>query len=167
LDEVVGSTAGLLDRARQLGLPIYFTTIAFDDAELDTLMWLQKMPVLRALRSGTPWVEVDPRLAPRRGEPVVRKKAASAFFGTDLARVLRAAGVDALLICGATTSGCVRASAIDACAWGFPSRVVRECVGDRAPEPHEANLLDIDAKYADVISLETAFSDFDRTVISR
>jgi nicotinamidase-related amidase len=89
---------------------------------------------------------------------VITKRAASAFHGTDLARRLAAAGADSLVLCGATTSGCIRATAIDACALGLPTFVPRECVGDRAAGPHEANLLDIDAKYADVVDLADALA---------
>jgi nicotinamidase-related amidase len=97
---------------------------------------------------------VDERLAPGIDEHLIVKKYASAFFGTPLASTLTAAGVDTLIITGCTTSGCVRASAVDACQHGFHAIVVKECVGDRAPEPHLANLFDIDAKYGDVVTLE-------------
>jgi len=103
-------------------------------------------------------VEVDSRLQPLPNEIVWSKKAASAFFGTALAATLTACGVDTVIIAGCTTSGCVRASAVDACSYGFRTIVVREAVGDRLPEPHEANLLDIDSKYVDVVSLEEALS---------
>lgn len=155
LDAVVAETRRLLDAARAAGLPVVFTSIAFTDTELDETLWLTKMPALRCLRAGSDAVAVDPRLAPRPTEPLVTKKAASGFHGTDLA-VRLAAGVDSVLLCGATTSGCIRATAVDACALGLPTFVPRGCVGDRAPGPHEANLLDIDAKYADVITLDRA-----------
>ena len=140
------------------GLPVLFTSIAFTPAELDSTLWLVKMPALRCLRIGSDLVAVDDRLAPRPDEPVVVKKAASGFNGTDLAARIAAAGADSVLLCGATTSGCVRATAIDACALGLATFVPRECVGDRAAGPHEANLLDIDAKYADVIGLDEALA---------
>jgi maleamate amidohydrolase len=101
---------------------------------------------------------VDERLAPLPNEHVLIKKYASAFFGTSLAATLTAAGVDTLLITGCTTSGCVRASAVDSCQNGFRTIVVRECVGDRAEPPHEANLFDIDVKYGDVVTLEEAIA---------
>jgi nicotinamidase-related amidase len=87
---------------------------------------------------------------------VLVKKGASAFFGTDLAQRLRALAVDTVVICGATTSGCVRASVVDAVQHGFPTLVVREAVGDRARAPHDANLFDIEQKYGDVISVDDA-----------
>jgi nicotinamidase-related amidase len=87
---------------------------------------------------------------------VILKKGASGFFGTNLAAVLVSLGVDSVILCGATTSGCVRATAIDLLQYGWPTIVPRECVGDRAQAPHEANLFDIQAKYADVVSLQEA-----------
>lgn len=154
LDEVVERTARLLERARAAELPVLFTTIAYQERELDELVWLRKMPALRVLTEGSHWSEVDGRLGVRATEPVLAKKAASAFHGTGLAGWLADAAVDGVVVCGATTSGCVRATAIDACAENFPAVVVRECVGDRAAGPHEANLFDIDAKYADVRSAD-------------
>lgn len=158
LDGVVAATRRLLDAARAATLPVLFTSIAFTPAEMDTTLWLAKIPAMRCLAVGSPLVEVDPRLAPRTAEPVVVKKAASGFHGTDLADRIAAAGADSILLCGATTSGCVRATAVDACALGLPTFVPRECVGDRAAGPHEANLLDIDAKYGDVIGLDRALA---------
>jgi maleamate amidohydrolase len=156
LDAVVDATRQVLDVARVADVPVVFTSIAFTPAELDTTLWLVKMPAMRALLAGSEWVEVDDRLARRPDEAVITKRAASAFHGTDLAGRLAAAGADSLLLCGATTSGCIRATAIDACALGLPTFVPRECVGDRAAGPHEANLFDIDAKYADVVNLVDA-----------
>jgi len=164
LDAVVGHTAALLDRARDAGLPVFFTTISYEPDDLDGLVWLRKMPALRALTAGSRWVEVDERIAPRGAEPLIAKKAASAFHGTDLAHQLAAAGVDSLIVCGATTSGCVRATVIDACAENYAVLVPRECVGDRAAGPHEANLFDIDAKYADVLGLDEVLEHLARVV---
>jgi nicotinamidase-related amidase len=152
LDEVVARTGTLLERAKAAGVPIFLTTIAYTPDDLDGLVWLRKMPALRALTQGSRWVEVDGRLPVR--EPVIVKKAASAFAGTDLAARLAAERVDTLVVCGATTSGCVRATAVDACALDLAVFVPRECVGDRETGPHEANLLDIDAKYGDVVGME-------------
>ena len=93
---------------------------------------------------------------------MILKKGASAFFGTNLASILVSQGVDTIVLCGATTSGCVRATAIDLLQYGYPTLVPRECVGDRAPEPHEANLVDIQAKYADVVPLTEALEYLER-----
>src|SRR6266545_4178928 len=97
-------------------------------------------------------------LTPQEEETIVLKKGASAFFGTNLASILISQQVDSVILCGATTSGCIRATAIDLLQYGFPTLVPRECVGDRAQAPHEANLFDIQAKYADVVSLEDALA---------
>ncbi|MEV4950862.1 isochorismatase family protein [Paenarthrobacter nitroguajacolicus] len=154
LDDVVAGTARLLAYARRQGLPIYFTTIVFDQEQLTSSVWLVKMPVMNVLSAGSGWERIDPRVAPLEGEVVVTKQAASGFAGTDLADRLKADGVNTVILCGATTSGCVRATAVDACAHSLPTFVVRECVGDREHRPHESALLDLDAKYADVVSLE-------------
>ena len=103
-------------------------------------------------------MEIDGRLERRPEETVIVKKGASAFFGTNLASVLISQGIDSVILCGATTSGCIRATAIDLLQYGFPTLVPRECVGDRAQAPHEANLFDIQAKYADVVPLEEAIA---------
>ena len=135
-----------------------FTTLEFVERYPDAGVFIKKIPSLAVLRKGSLMVEVDSRLQPLPNEIVWSKKAASAFFGTALAATLTACGVDTVIIAGCTTSGCVRASAVDACSYGFRTIVVREAVGDRLPEPHEANLLDIDSKYGDVVSLEEALS---------
>jgi maleamate amidohydrolase len=153
LTDQVLATARLLDAARERGVFVAFTTISYD-SDAEGLPWVNKAPGMLALRSGSALVDVDPRLARRPTEPVVVKKGPSAFFGTNLASMLTAHGVDTVILCGATTSGCVRASVVDAVQSGFPTLVPRECVGDRAQGPHEANLFDIDQKYGDVISLE-------------
>jgi maleamate amidohydrolase len=154
----VGATKGLLDAARAKGLPVVFTSIGFEPSLKDGALWLQKAPALGDLQLGGRWVEIDPRLERRNDEPVLVKKGASAFFGTNLAAILVSQGVDTVVLCGATTSGCVRATAIDLLQNGFPTLVPRECVGDRAEAPHEANLFDMQAKYADVVSAEEALA---------
>ena len=158
LTDEVEATRRLLDAARAKGLPVIFTTIGFEPSLKDGALWLQKVPTLGDLQIGGRWVEIDPRLDPREDETIVVKKGASAFFGTNLAAILVSQGIDSVILCGATTSGCVRATAVDLLQYGFPTLVPRECVGDRAQAPHEANLFDIQAKYADVVSLEDALS---------
>jgi nicotinamidase-related amidase len=154
----VEATRRLLDAAREKEIPVIFTTIGFEPTLKDGGLWLQKVPSLGDLQLGGHWVEIDPRLAPRPDETVIVKKGASAFFGTNLAAILISQGIDSIILCGATTSGCVRATAIDLLQYGFPTLVPRECVGDRAQAPHEANLFDIQAKYADVVSLDEALA---------
>jgi maleamate amidohydrolase len=156
LSDEIAATKRLLDAARERGLPVIFTTIGFESSLKDGGLWLQKVPSLGELRLGGDWVEVDPRLERRPEETVIVKKGASAFFGTNLVSVLLSQGIDSIILCGATTSGCIRATAIDLLQYGFPTLVPRECVGDRAQAPHEANLFDIQAKYADVVPLAEA-----------
>jgi maleamate amidohydrolase len=158
LSAEVDATRRLLDAAREKELPVIFTTIGFEQSLKDGGLWLQKVPSLGDLQLGGGWVEIDPRLGRRPEETVIVKKGASAFFGTNLAAVLVTQGIDSVILCGATTSGCVRATAIDLLQYGFPTLVPRECVGDRAQAPHEANLFDIQAKYADVVPLEEALA---------
>jgi maleamate amidohydrolase len=158
LSDEVEATRQLLEAARAKGLPVIFTTIGYEPSLKDGGLWLQKVPSLGDLQVGGRWVEIDPRLAPREDETIVLKKGASAFFGTNLATILVSQGIDSVVLCGATTSGCVRATAIDLLQYGFPAMVPRECVGDRAQAPHEANLFEINAKYADVVSLDDALA---------
>lgn len=145
-------TRRLLDRARERRVPVIFTSIAYEPSLADGGIWLQKVPTLGELKVGSPWVEIDPRLGRRPDEPVVFKRSASAFFGTHLASMLVSNHVDTLIVTGATTSGCIRATVVDALQHGYPTFVVRECVADRAPGPHEANLFDMEAKYSEVVS---------------
>jgi maleamate amidohydrolase len=156
MTEQVEATKRLLDAARAKGLPVVFTTIGYEPSLKDGGLWLQKVPSLGELQVGGRWVDIDPRLEPREDETIVLKKGASAFFGTNLPSILISQGVDSVVLCGATTSGCIRATAIDLLQYGYPTLVPRECVADRAQAPHEANLFDINAKYADVVSVEEA-----------
>jgi len=158
LSAEVEATRRLLDAARAKGRPVIFTTIAYEANGKDGGLWLQKVPALGQLEIGGRWAEIDPRLDPREDETIVMKKGASAFFGTNLASILVSQDVDSVILCGATTSGCIRASAIDLLQYGWPTLVPRECVGDRARAPHEANLFDIQAKYADVVGIEEAIA---------
>ncbi len=145
-------TAALLDGFRRRGLPIVFTTVAYEPHFRDAGVFIKKVPSLSILLKGSQMVAIDDRIRPRPDEMVLEKKFASAFFGTELDRHLRSLAVDTVVIAGATTSGCVRASAVDSMQHGFQTIVVRDAVGDRAQGPHEANLFDIDAKYGDVVS---------------
>jgi maleamate amidohydrolase len=157
LDLVVESTRTLLDGAREAGVPVLFTTVVYDEAnERAAAVFLRKVPALAVLRPGSRWIEVDARLDRRPDEPVLSKAFASAFFGTPLAAML--AGRDTLIVCGASTSGCVRATVVDALQHGLAPIVPRECVGDRWAAAHDANLFDIDAKYGDVVSLSDTIS---------
>jgi len=156
LDREISATVKLLTFFRERSLPIHLTTTAFDEQMISAGVFVKKVPSLVHLKTGTPLVEIDARLKPNSGEVVWTKQYASAFFGTSLAAALTAQRVDTLFISGCTTSGCVRASAVDACQNGFRPMIVRDCVGDRSASAHEANLSDLDAKYADVLSLKEA-----------
>jgi maleamate amidohydrolase len=158
-DAAVGATRGLLDAAREASVPVLFTTVSYDEEGLErAAMFVAKAPALATLRPGSPWIEVDARLGRRAEEPVLVKLFASAFFGTDLDQQLRAAGCDTVVIAGASTSGCVRATAVDALQYGYRLLVPREAVADRALDAHNASLLDIDAKYGDVVSIDEAIA---------
>ncbi len=146
-------TNQLLAVFRLNGIPVVYTTIAYEPDFRDAGLFIKKVPSLSILLKGSPMVEVDRRIAPLPGERVLEKKFASSFFGTDLAGYLKGLGVDTIIMTGCTTSGCIRASAVDSLQYGFLTVVVREGVGDRPEGTHEANLLDIDAKYGDVVSL--------------
>lgn len=158
LTEVVGSVGELIASGRPSGVPVIFTAIAYTPAEAagDAVTWLHKAQGMRSLVEGSDEVALDPRLPREPQDLMVVKKGASAFFGTSLAALLTGLGCDTVLVCGATTSGCVRATAVDAVQSGFSVLVPRECVGDRAAGPHEASLFDIQAKYGDVIDLKEA-----------
>jgi nicotinamidase-related amidase len=152
LDDVVGAIARLLDAFREAGLPVAFTTVSYDEAARHAAAaFIGKVPALLTLEAGSRWIEIDPRLAPLEREPVFNKLWASAFFGTPFASFLAARRADSLVVTGASTSGCVRATVVDALQHGYPPTVPREAVGDRNPAAHEANLYDIEAKYGDVL----------------
>jgi nicotinamidase-related amidase len=149
--DVLGHTERLLDAFRTHDLPRYFTTVAFEESYGDAGRFIEKVPALAELRLGSDRVAVDDRIAPVGDERVILKKYASAFFGTDFATELTTNRVDTLVIAGVTTSGCVRATAVDSLQHGYRTVVPADAVGDRAEAPHRANLVDIDAKYGDVV----------------
>jgi nicotinamidase-related amidase len=152
VEDAVASAARVVAAARDEAVPVVFTRVEFAPGGADGGLFYRKVPALRVLDAGSPLADFadDPR--PREGEVVVTKQYASAFFGTSLASTLTAMGIDTVAIVGLSTSGCVRATAVDAVQHGFAPIVVREAVGDRDERPHEANLFDLDAKYADVVS---------------
>ena len=155
LEDVVAAIALLLAEARRAEIPVVYTTVSYDEgAKRAAAAFIDKVPALLTLEAGSRWVEIDPRIAPLPDEPVLNKLFASAFYGTPLASFLAANGRDSLIVTGASTSGCVRATVVDALQHGYRPIVPREAVGDRNAAAHEANLFDIDAKYGDVASLE-------------
>lgn len=148
------ATRSLLKAMRSRGFPVFFTTTAYDKAMTEAGVFVRKAPSLSVLQRGSRLVEIDPSLKRRKTEIVIEKQYASAFFGTPLASTLHAQGVDTLVVAGCTTSGCVRATVVDGLQNGLRVIVPRECVGDRAPGPHEASLIDIDGKYGDVMGVK-------------
>ena len=162
-DAAIGATRQLLDAARVADAPVIFTTVCYEDDDLErATAFIAKAPALATLRPGSAWVEVDARLAPGPEEPVLVKLFASAFFGTDLDEMLRQAGCDTVVVTGASTSGCVRATVVDALQYGYRVLVPRDGVADRALDAHNGSLLDIDAKYGDVVGLDEAIAVFTR-----
>ena len=151
--DAIAATATLLTAARSHGVPVVYTVTAYDDPPRDAGRFIQKCPTLKYAVAGSDMTAPDERLERRPDEPVVVKKFASAFFGTTVASYLTGLATDTVILAGCTTSGCVRASAIDAMQNGFRTIIPRQCVADIAVEPHEANLFDIDAKYGDVMNL--------------
>jgi nicotinamidase-related amidase len=134
-------------------VPVFFTTVVYDEVgEAAAAVFLRKAPALRLCAPGTRWVELDPRLGRQESEPVIAKAHASAFFGTPFAALL--AGRDTLVVCGASTSGCVRATVVDAMQHGLAPIVPRECVGDRSSRAHLQALEDIEGRYGDVRSVD-------------
>lgn len=155
--EVVAANVQLLEAFRALGLPVFFTTVVYH-SEQQAEVFRRKVPALNVLQPNSHWVKVDSALEPLEGEPVIEKQWASAFFATDLDQQLSALGVDSIVVTGLTTSGCVRASAVDGLQNDYQVVIAEEAVGDRNPEAHRANLFDLNAKYADVLPLAQVLS---------
>jgi nicotinamidase-related amidase len=154
LTRTIEAIEPLLQASRLAGVPVFYTTIAYRADGGDGGILLDKIPSLRELRLGDPATsEFDPRIAPAEGDTVIEKKFPSAFFGTSLASMLVARGTDTLVLAGCSTSGCIRATAIDGVSYGYRVIVPEEAVADRVPGPHYANLFDINAKYGDVLPL--------------
>lgn len=155
----VAATARLLEAARASGAPVVYTTVAYDAGTRQVAAaFLAKASGLALMEAGSRWVEIDERIAPLADEPVLSKLFASAFFGTPLAALLAARGCDSLIVTGASTSGCVRATVVDGLQYGYRILVPRDAVADRADAVHEASLTDIDAKYGDVVGLDEALA---------
>jgi maleamate amidohydrolase len=162
VEDALASNQRLLAAARAAGVPVVFTNVVYRPDGRDGGLFFRKVPALACFVAGSPLGAFPPTLKPRDDELIVSKQYPSAFFGTSLAPALHAMGVDTLVITGFSTSGCVRASALDALCHGFAPFVAREACGDRHPSPHEANLFDLQAKYAEVISEEQAIRLFAR-----
>jgi len=151
IESALESAIRLTAAVRAQGFPVIFTNVEYSPGGADGGVFYRKVPALKCFERGNPLGAFPQRLSPREHDLVITKRYASAFFGTHLAATLTALGVDTLLICGTSTSGCIRATALDACQHGFIPFVVRDACGDRHPAPHEANLFDLQAKYAEVV----------------
>lgn len=151
IEQAIGKSVGLLALFRELRLPVAHTMIVYADDGSDVGVFAMKIPALKNLTRDNPQSWIVPELTPRDGELVIGKTQASAFFGTGLTAWLTLQHVDSLVVAGCTTSGCVRASVVDAVSANFMTTVVSDCVGDRALGPHDANLFDMRQKYADVL----------------
>ena len=156
VEEPLASNIRLVSVARKVGIPVIFTNVVYEPGGADGGLFYRKIPALKAFDAGSPLGKFPPSLEPHNGDLVVSKQFASAFFGTELDQKLRGMGVDTVIVTGLSTSGCVRATALDALQHGYAPFVVRDACGDRHPEPHEANLFDLQAKYAEVISEDHA-----------
>jgi len=156
--EAIKETVPLLKLAREKRVPIIYTRVLYHQNGADGGLFVQKVPALRKMVEGEPLADIVPELPPGPDDVILIKQYASSFFGTSLAAMLTARGADTLIITGCSTSGCIRATAVDAMQNGFRPIVPRECVGDRHDGPHEANLFDINAKYGDVVALKDVMS---------
>jgi maleamate amidohydrolase len=149
--DAVEQSVTLLDAARNTGVPVIYTKVLYHPSGVDGGLFVKKVPALRMLVEGEPLAEIDPKIPPAPEDLVIVKNYPSPFFGTSLNSTLMGLGIDTLILLGCSTSGCVRAAAIDAIQYGYRVIVPRECVGDRHDGPHDANLFDINAKYGDVV----------------
>ena len=157
LDAQVEESNRLIDAAHDSRVPVIFTTVWYEEeGERDGGLFARKQRGAKHLRAGTKAVELDARLHRGPKDALLVKKYASCFFGTDLVPRLLSHGADTLIICGCSTSGCVRATAVDACQNGFRPMVVREAVGDRSKAAHEQSLFDLHTRYADVVGIDEA-----------
>jgi nicotinamidase-related amidase len=157
LDAQIEVNNRLIDMAHERGVPVIFSTVYYEESDLrDAGIWALKQKGVITLRANTTEVNIDSRLHKERKDAILAKKYASCFYGTDLVPRLMSHRADTLLITGCTTSGCVRATAVDACQNGFRPMVIREAVGDRSVAAHEQSLFDLNAKYADVVDVENA-----------
>jgi len=153
-DDAIAQSRRLLEAFRARKLPVIFLTVGFTEGAVDGGIFVEKIPLLKSQVIGSKGAQIDERLNPHPTEPVILKKYPSGFFGTNLHSLLTSVGADTTILVGNSTSGCVRATAIDSISSGFRTIVPRECVADRDLEIHNNNLFDIASKYADVLPVE-------------
>ncbi|MFN8150421.1 MAG: isochorismatase family protein [Solirubrobacterales bacterium] len=156
LDDVVEQTVRVLEAARERGHLVIYSTVGYDPSLRDVNVPIQKAPAATKMLNGMDASILDPRLGRREEEVVIHKRAPSALFGTSVPALLLGNHIDTVVLCGAVTSGCIRATCVDLYSYEMPTLIPLQCVGDREQAPHEANLYDMQAKYADVIDVEDA-----------
>jgi maleamate amidohydrolase len=156
--DLVLSIVQLVEAARRAEIPVVYTGVSISADGSNGGIFFKKVPSLSIFQPGGEFAGLVPELAPRDNDTVIMKQYPSALYGTPLAAMLNTLGIDSVIMCGVSTSGCIRATATDVMQHGFIPIVVREAVGDRHPGPHEANLFDIDAKIGDVVSLVEAIA---------
>ncbi|OZD12590.1 isochorismatase [Rhodococcus sp. 06-156-3C] len=161
MEKVIEATARLVEVMRSAGFPVVWTDVRYDETMVDAGLFGKKVPGLAAFAKGSPKRAGELVLTPEPGDIRITKHYASSFFSTSLASTLHTAGVDTILVGGVSTSGCVRATAMDGLNHGFRPQVIRETCADRTKEVHESNLADLDAKYADVCHLREAITRID------
>ena len=154
VEETRDRAADLLAIAREARIPVFHTNVEFEPGGVNGGIFYRKLPILKVFERGSPLGAFAQGLEPLADEPVITKQYASAFFGTSLAATLTAAGIDTVLIGGVTTSGCIRATTVDACQHGFIPYVVEDASGDRHEDPHRANIFDLSAKYAEITTTD-------------
>ena len=152
VEDALASALRIREAAHEAGIPVILTEVSYHPSGVDGGRFFEKAKPLKAFVKGAKTAAFAQGLEPRDDEIIITKQYPSAFFGTSLSSTLTALGVDTVILTGLTTSGCVRASCVDSMSYGFTTTVVREACGDRHPDPHEANLFDMNAKYADVVS---------------
>jgi nicotinamidase-related amidase len=161
LTTVIDNTNVILDAAHARKHPVIFTTVVYEDDKLrDAGLWALKQRGCKDLRPGSRAIEIDQRLHRTPADILLLKKGASCFFGTNLVPLLLSANVDTVILTGCSTSGCVRATAVDACQYGFRPMIVRQAVGDRSQAAHEQSLFDLHSRYGDVVDLDDVLSHF-------
>ncbi len=157
----LAKTIELINAARTASVPVIYTNVVYHESGIDGGLFFKKAPVLECFRQGNPMGDWPPGIAPRANELVISKQYPSAFFGTSLAATLNASGIDTVITCGVTTSGCIRATCLDTVSNGFIPIIVEDACGDRHEAPHEANIFDMNAKYADVVSTAEVLTHFE------
>ena len=164
--DAVDHSVPLLAAARKAKVPIIYTKVLYHPSGMDGGLFVKKVPALRMLVEGEPLAEIDPKIPPAPEDLVIVKNYPSCFFGTSLQSTLMGLGVDTVILIGCSTSGCVRAAAIDAIQYGYNVIVPRECAGDRHDAPHDANLFDINAKYGDVLPKAEVIAYFEGSAVA-